>query len=498
MLSLFLLLACTPLSISLDKGDPGDNGGGADTSPVPALTLSGPGAIDPLLAPAITWTITETAGEALELDVIDPDGDVVRTLVDGSDLPPTVVFDGRDAAGELLPRGAYTIRGSLLSGGVEVATAERPVWVVRVGVSSGTLGGERVPLCWHAAGGSGMYYDGGADTPTFQIGAIDVDGVATPLPTPWEDLDAPPMDLVGQNLPAAYPYDATPTLSLVVAGETVGAPISARLQGWTVTGGAATAGETLQLVADTPLATSVGVVEPVLTLEWMTGEDVFATQSLPLRIYALYDTPDFGQTGLPYQPWVAAIDPLLRDLSASKVAATPEAVGAGVVDFVYYQLGLRYDTRYGASAYVQYRGNGYDGAHLDLTSFLSRSRGPVVNCTDCAGLVETYGTMIGLDLSYAIILQNYNLNQIRAIGSDTYSNCPFGPGGCGFSYHAVTTPDNTSTIYDATLALDGDDDPGSTPSTELMVHGIPGDEYLYRLVMSGTAHYAHVQKGTFQ
>lgn len=496
MLTLLWLIACGPVSITLDKG-----GEDTDTSPpvIPALSFAGPQAIDPLLAPTITLSVTEVAGEALQLDLLDASGATIRALTDGTDLPSTVVFDGRDAAGAVLVPGAYTVHGTLLADGAEVASADWPVWVVRVGVTAGTLSGERVPLCWHAAGGPGNYYDGGADTPTFQLAAIDTDGVATPIPTPWADLSSPPQDPVGQNLPAAFPFDATPSLGFTVGGTTAGAPVTARMAGWTLVDGTATAGETLTFTEDGPLAASVGVVEPTLTLEWLTGDDVFATQAVPLRIYALLDVPDFGQTGVPYEPWVAAIDPLLRDLATSKVAATPEAVAAGVVDFVYYQLGLRYDTRYGASAYVQYQGNGYDDANLDFTSFLARGRGSVVNCTDCAGLVETYGTMIGLDLSYAIILQNYNLNQIRAIGSDTYSTCPFGAGGCGFSYHAVTTPDNTSSIYDATLALDGDDDPGSAPSTELMVHGVPGDEYLYRLVMTGSsAHYAHVQKGSFQ
>jgi hypothetical protein len=86
------------------------------------------------------------------------------------------------------------------------------------------------------------------------------------------------------------------------------------------------------------------------------------------------------------------------------------------------------------------------------------------------------------------------LNFIKSIGATDYTHCPFGSQGCGFSYHAVTTPDDAETIYDATLALDGDDDPGAAPFTELLVQTIDGQEYLDRLVMSGNASYMHTQK----
>ena len=73
-----------------------------------------------------------------------------------------------------------------------------------------------------------------------------------------------------------------------------------------------------------------------------------------------------------------------------------------------------------------------------------------------------------------------------------------GSGGCGFSYHAVTTPDDADTIYDATLALDGDGDPSGYPAEELLVQAISGDEYLDLLVESGNPRYRYTQKETIQ
>ena len=51
----------------------------------------------------------------------------------------------------------------------------------------------------------------------------------------------------------------------------------------------------------------------------------------------------------------------------------------------------------------------------------------------------------------------------------------------GFSYHAVTSPDDASTIFDATLALDGDGSPESPPHAEQIVDGVDGDFYLDHL-----------------
>jgi hypothetical protein len=62
----------------------------------------------------------------------------------------------------------------------------------------------------------------------------------------------------------------------------------------------------------------------------------------------------------------------------------------------------------------------------------------------------------------------------------------------------VTTDDGGLTIWDATLALDGDLDPRSAPSTELLVQTIDGEEYLERLVRNGFADYYYESRGTIQ
>ncbi|MGZ3473976.1 MAG: hypothetical protein ACXWUG_06380 [Polyangiales bacterium] len=109
-----------------------------------------------------------------------------------------------------------------------------------------------------------------------------------------------------------------------------------------------------------------------------------------------------------------------------------------------------------------------------------RAKGNIVNCTDCASILSTYANMVGVKLHYAIIGWNFGLNPIQGIGATSFGS-PFDSGRMGFSYHAVTTPDATVTIDDATLALDGDSDPTTAPYTKLLVQDVAGTEYLTRL-----------------
>lgn len=481
---LALMIACAPDGdVKLGDDVAGDT---ADTTP-PTVDVAGPAAIDPLLGGVATYAVSDPAAT---VTVLDAEGAVVRTLT----ADPT--WDGRDDAGAVVPRGAYTVRAERVEDGVVVATDEATTEVVRIGVATGTLGGDRIALCWHVANGRGGYGDGGVDTPTFQLAGIDTDGVPTAIPEPWADLERLPADPVGANLPAAYAWDARPTLTLAVDGEVGGAALAAAIEGWTLTQGEAVPGGTLVFTKDGPLADGPRVVEETLTLTWLAGDDVVGTQAVPLRMYALFGPPAFEETGVPYQPWLAVIDPALRAIEG--VAPDEGAVISALVEHVYWDLGLAYDTRWGASAYTQYSGDSYDDAHFDLTGFLARRRGSTVNCTDCAAILEAFANMLGASLSYTIILENFSLNQIKAIGGTDYTNCPFGPSSCGFRYHAVTTSSDGATIWDATLALDGDTDPGALPATELLVQSIGADEYLDRLVMSGRATYAFQQKETIQ
>lgn len=482
-----MLLACDPKGIPLAD----DSDSGVNQPPVPSISVTG-SALDPLLGTEAALEVTAENGSTVRLTVTDTSGAVLRTLADGTSMVGALAWNGRDDAGALQPVGTYVVDAELLDvDGIVLAQATADFYIVRVGVLSGTLGGDRIPLIWHLGSGPGHYWTEDETFSTFEITAIDDGTTATALPALWDDLDVPPVSHVDQVMPAAYPYDALPTMTLAVAGELGEAPVELTIEGW---------GEAQQVApGDSPvytrasaLAAGPTVVEETLTLTWSVGDAILGTQTVPMRIYATLGEPGFEQTGAPYEPWVAAIDPALRAISG--VEATDEAVTSALTEWIYRDAGISYDTTYGASYYTSYSGRTYNDALFDFTSFLARRNGTTVNCTDCASILEAYADMLGASLSYTIILQNFDLNFIKAIGGTDYTHCPFGPRGCSFSYHAVTTLDDTLTIFDATLALDGDDDPGAEPFAELLVQKIPGDEYLDRLVMDGNATYNYTQK----
>jgi hypothetical protein len=62
----------------------------------------------------------------------------------------------------------------------------------------------------------------------------------------------------------------------------------------------------------------------------------------------------------------------------------------------------------------------------------------------------------------------------------------------------VTTHDGAATIWDATLAIDGDGDPGSLPSTAVLVQHMTGEDYLEAIVMSGSPLYRYESQGSMQ
>ena len=495
-------------------GDGGTGDGGTEPPPDPALVgVSGEGAaIDPLRGGPLMWTAiaAPSAGVALfDAVVLDGGGTVVRTLAD--DLSPEVdpldpelanldlTWDGRDQDGVPLTAGVYTVSVTLHDGaGTTWGGLDTDAFVVRTGVVSGIWGqskatdDERVPLIWHKARGASPYWSDAGTTPAFQFDGVSTgEGakeVATQVPAVWADLDAPPDGWTDVNLPQAFAWDSHPTLTLTLGGD-LGPSVkalawTAQIEGWELVGGDVASGSVTFRKTEA-LTDSVGVLEGDLSLSLLAGEQLVATQVVPYRIYALMGPATFTSDVSPHLAWVAAVDQALRGIAGTE--PTDAAVLDALIEWIYTESDIAYDTRSGASYYMSY--SGWDSGRFNFRGYLDRTSGRIVNCSDCSGIAGVFANMLGVGLDYSIILSNFSLNEIKAIGIDDYTSCPFGPGGCGFSYHAVTTNDLSETIWDATLALDGDKDPGSEPWTELLVQSIPGAEYLERLVRSGRASY---------
>ncbi len=466
-------------------------------SPVPPPTLVASPAFDPFSSFALTWTVE---GEGAEPDaagqIVDPNGSVVRKQV-----APRTGWDGRNDAGTFVATGRYTL--SVEQGD---AVSEHPFELVRAGLAAAWaedddgLTATRVPLYW-----SGRRHMQDVSDAFGSVDEIDSLTGAVPLPSIAESLIVADSD---EADPVAYTWHSRPILTVQLGDSSAlgspnlaAEPLRASLAGWTrLDTGPFEEGGTLTFQRDEPLGTTLGVNEEDLVIEVLATDDDGAewpvqSMAVPWRSYRLLDTPAWGLDGERYQPWVSAVDPALRALEGT----APERNVAldGLVRWIFEDSDLEYDTQYGASAYTIYQGNDWERASFDMSGFLARKFGTVVNCTDCAGMVVGFGNMVGADVQYAIIGWDFDLNYILAIGGTEFTHCPFGRNGCGFSYHAVSASSDVDLIWDATLALDGDDDPGSSPHTERLVQSVPAEEYLDRLAMEPTD-YLYQSKGTLQ
>ncbi len=485
MLLLSLLLAChiKPTVLPDDSGLPP-----GDTEPQLDALLEVAPAFDPLLGGPVAIHTVAQGADSTTVTILDADGQPVATVGDS--------WDGRDEAGAWVPAGSYTVALEATLGPLLVEQ-RAPLRVVRCGAISawaegdGGVSATHVPLYWHMS-----RTVQGDDLPFTQAASLeDEEGEPVQLPGPGDDLD---FFVEGAAQPVAFTWDSRPILTLALGDSTVlgssglaGAGVRLEVDGWSAISGAEDLepGTPVVLQADEPLGLGPGVTEETLSLRFLVVDDdgdtwEIGTQTLPVRWYLLLDEPNFDRPEDPYHAWVAAIDPALRAIDG--VEPTDEAVLNALVDWIYDDLGLSYDTRYGASYYTNYQ-SGWSPAVFELSAFLRPDAGRTVNCSDCASILATWANMLGAPLVYSIVLQNFDLNYILAIGGDSFTHCPFGSWGCSFSYHAVTTNDGGATIWDATLALDGDADPSSTPNELLMVEGIDAEEYLDRLVMRGRA-----------
>jgi hypothetical protein len=474
-----------------DTAENPDTGESPPSGPVFSVSITGANVWDRRMTGPSGLEILHEGEGTLTVTVIDSEGTIVNTLTEDDD--GSYQWEGLHEDATVLPVGRYTIRVTLEhEEGFEVD--QHTIRVVRVGTQEGRFGGdERIPLTWHRQYGPGTYFTPELDSPDFSIVSLDEGEAARTIPDIWGSLaQYPTPSIEGNNVPAAYPWYAYPSLELSIDGNTTGLAVTAQLEGWTVNATEGLPGGSFVFTKDDILASGPSVVEETLEVMWFAGEELLGVQEIPTRLYATLDHPTWPSDDTRYQPWLAIIDPALRAIDG--VEPDEYATADALVEHVYRDHGLVYDTDSGASFYSWYDAWGYGDAQIDLTSYLTRSNGLVINCSDAAAILSAYSNALGVDLEYAIIRDGFNLNQIKAIGIDDFSNCPFGPSGCGFSYHAVTTLDDADTIHDATLALDGDDDPGTLPSTELLVQTISGEEYMDRLVMAGSPRYRHIQK----
>ncbi len=464
----------------------------------------------------------------LDVGVFDKDGTQMTSLFSGKKSLGSASFDFVPSSVTALVPGKYTVRAKLgcptEATNATPAKQESTVWVLRIGakalnVEKGT--GARVPLMYHAVNHAFKAYYSIPDAAPASAMAIpsgepELDtpaGVARNFADLWTTLDSPMVDgsgaviETGTTSPIALTIGSKPdlvfTMGKTAAGGAGNVPTGLELEGApqlrvalddtaALTGDA---GVIKSGVATLSLAASPvpAIQKADLTLKWhfeakVTGGDWFTVggtnQTAAVRIYGVLGNTQ--GTAAPNIPWVAVVD----DATTAIAGGATDENGARsiLVKHVYEDLKLTYDRKSGASHYCgATTSDGYSAEIFHLSSFLTRRYGNIVNCSDCASILSTYANMIGAKLHYAIIGWGFGLNPIMGIGSTTFGS-PFDSGRFSFSYHAVTTPNATANIFDATLAVDGDSDPATDPHVKELVQNLTGDDYLKRLSTGGASY----------
>jgi hypothetical protein len=325
--------------------------------------------------------------------------------------------------------------------------------------------------------------------------------------SPWADPDVPPWgdgvpDASAHSLPAAYAAGSRARVQISLGSDAISQHSGAVLPAFGTLLTEADDPPTLRLVGedldavdpDTPYAPGGQLsfdTEPLpgtlgrhtLRLEWQvqvlgpdgwelipgsqtTSHEIWVTAGVP----ALRDGTDLG-----FAPGVAWIG-VLADLEAALTGLEPEVAPVldGVREHLHHDDWLIYNPS--DAAYTSYSGSYiyWNYIWVDLADWLDREDGIELYCHSVSCLLSTLSGHWGVHAPQQVLGVGFNTNLARAAGTDSW-------GRYGFNSHSVVSPDDGTTIWDASIDLDGDDDPYNEPVEPVSPMGMDGEEYLWRL-----------------
>lgn len=466
--------------------------------------------IDPRLEgdPALKVTLQGAEGCALSLRAEDPSGVGRAIALDDGEAR----WDGLADDGLPFDPGpvALIARADCGEDGSQEALAE--AWVLRLGVVAVNFvdhpeDGGNSPLAWHkldlATPGVTVIQP---DWPEYQnggqgeqgLGDLDLDsGAARPALPVWQNPDAPPWGALdpadfAYNVPAAFiagrraALEATPGAWAVSARGRVarpaipdGAPsVSLRLDDWEpLDDGDLASGEPARF-GSAALPDTLGREDLALVWRFVADDDqaVPGSQQTTHRLYRLAGEPalrDGAPVGAaPPVPWIG----VLEDLNASLdgLPPQPEAVLDAVRDYLNENPYLVYNPS--DAAYSDYEGSypTWEYISSELSAWLDRDDGVDLYCHSVSCLLSTLVGHVGVDAPQVVVGTGFTTNLTRAAGSDEWRRW-------GFNAHSFVTLPDQRQVWDASIDIDGDDDPKNSPVEELSPRGLDFDEYLWRL-----------------
>jgi hypothetical protein len=160
--------------------------------------------------------------------------------------------------------------------------------------------------------------------------------------------------------------------------------------------------------------------------DWTVVEgatNLFMEKTGPHTVYTILNAPASPWTqvaGDPQNPWIIALDFAIDPSKCNMQNATSAAAAATAAGtYLFNSYGLLYDVVGGSPAY----GSGWFG-NYDLTGYISKSMGNIVNCYDQAGSLMLLSSLVGCSVEYLFMGPFGYLNLTNLIGRGLCNN-PF-------------------------------------------------------------------------
>ena len=504
-----------------DEGDPPDEGGddSGDAEPTPdgtdveaIMTFPEGRVIDPKLDGA--WIPFNAAvNNAEDCDVWIEAKNGIGQVWAHSDSFEDLGWNGRDNDDQFFDTGPATLSIGVDCGGGTQTVFETDVYVVRLGISSidfhdGEDASGNVDLAFHKRNLFDVEYNPISDRPEYKrqaAGALMADldrddGIPRPIVAPWADPDVPPWidgEVAAHNVPAAYvasePVSITVTMGQYAISQArriripvlgpipdTAPDIRLLLEGEPVSEEPIEPGSGLTLPLDAAsdtmgkdLRTLRWSFEAKLGDEWHPVAGEIQSQHVLYTLAgepALLDGSDDGKS--PAMPWVGVLDDTATIMEG--VPATTNDVLDALRDYLFNHEYIVYDP--GAGDYTDFEGPYIFWSEItaQISAFLDRRSGLHLYCHSMSCTLSALAGNHGVFAEQLVLGVDFYTNQTRAAGTDGWQRW-------GFNSHSVVSPDDGATIWDSSIAMDGDDEPDDWPIDEIMPRGMDGDEYMWRL-----------------
>ena len=531
----FVLVACDPdkdartdtAEATADTTDADTEDTGAVDDPEPeaeidldidevrlSLTMPNPQVYDPKLAGSeplvLGWTVVNPDDDCTVSARIANGIGQLRTL-DVADS--SALWDGRTDEGIAFDTGPATVSLMAECNDGSSAVEADSIWIVRLGLSAIDLHSARdsdgnVALAFHkqslfetgvsAVGTRPEYRQSAAGS----LGSsLDQDSGEARYPVPlWADPDIPPWadgEADQHNVPAGFIGSSAMAATVQFGAVAVSQQRSVAIGAWgpqpddvppvrvAVNGVVIDAPVGPGATATVDIGTSPDTMgRHVPTLEWQWQAQTPDGEWHPISggvethhvIYTLAGEPALldgtAEGKAPPIPWIGVLENTAPIMEGVPASTTP--VLTALRNHLFEHDYIIYDP--GSGTYTDFEGPYmyWDTITAQLSPFLDRGAGLSLYCHSMSCMLSALAGNHGVRAEQLVLGVYFDTNHTRAAGTEDWRRW-------SFNSHSVVSPDDGATIWDSSIALDGDDDPYNEPIEEVMPAAMDGEEYMWRL-----------------